>query len=701
MNFWSRSTAVAVAVLTWVLLLALPAAATSGPPPKKLDCAVMDCPRVLPGATKFEPAPGGAPYLVGKNAAGELVGWIVMSTDVVDIKAYSGKPLVTLLGLRPDGVIAGAHVIHHSEPILLVGIPEKALHDFVAQYVGKKATAKVVVGSSADPDAVTVDVVSGATVTVLAQNQTIMDSVRTLGEAVGVVEPEARVPGHFIVEDRPWTWSEMVEKKVFGRLTVSDADMGVAGSDGKFVDLYFTIADAPQIGRALMGDHEYAWFKKQLEPGQHILVILGNGSTSFKGSAFVRGGIFDRVRVEQGLGSVMFHDKDYFNMSGVSAVGAPSFKEAAAFRVAAGKLDPGAEFSLVFLGSRYTLKGFNRDFKSFKSTFRVPKSVYVLDGPDPETRIWHAAWYNRRFHAAGVGLYLLLIAGVFAMRRWTTANMKKLHRLHTGVLLATFFGLGVWLHAQPSVTQVLTLVGSAATEWRWSLFLSEPILFVFWIFIALVTIVWGRGVFCGWACPYGAMSELLFKLGRKLKLPAYELPEKPHRVLRFLRYGVLLVLVAVFLHSSTLGEKLAEVEPFKSTFFVRPWLRHWPLFVWWLVLVGASLVWWRPFCRYLCPLGAALALPGSFRISGPYRRKFCEKCTICTRGCEPRAIRENGTIDPRECLSCMECEANFRDEEVCPPLIGIERLVRKRAGGELPARDEQKLDELRRDAKRC
>jgi len=109
----------------------------------------------------------------------------------------------------------------------------------------------------------------------------------------------------------------------------------------------------------------------------------------------------------------------------------------------------------------------------------------------------------------------------------------------------------------------------------------------------------------------------------------------------------------------------------------------------------------RPFCRYLCPLGAALALPGSFRISGPYRRKFCEKCTICTRGCEPRAIRENGTIDPRECLSCMECEANFRDEEVCPPLIGIERLVRKRAGGELPARDEQKLDELRRDAKRC
>jgi len=191
----------------------------------------------------------------------------------------------------------------------------------------------------------------------------------------------------------------------------------------------------------------------------------------------------------------------------------------------------------------------------------------------------------------------------------------------------------------------------------------------------------------------------LFKLGRKLKLPAYELPERPHRALRFLRYGVLAVLIAVFLRSSQLGEQLAEIEPFKSTFFVKPWMRQWPLFLWWLVLLGVSFVWWRPFCRYLCPLGAALAIPGSLRASGPHRRNFCEKCKICTRGCEPRAIRDNGTIDPRECLSCMECEANFRDEQVCPPLIGIERLTQKKGTASLSPHDEQKLAELERDAK--
>ena len=142
---------------------------------------------------------------------------------------------------------------------------------------------------------------------------------------------------------------------------------------------------------------------------------------------------------------------------------------------------------------------------------------------------------------------------------------------------------------------------------------------------------------------------------------------------RFLRYAVLLLLVGVFLISPQDGERLAEIEPFKSTFFVAPWTRGFGLFAWWLLLAGASVVWFRPFCRYLCPLGAALALPSSFRLSGPHRREFCSRCNICTRGCEPRAIRKDGSIDPRECLNCWECEANWRDDQVCPPLVKARR----------------------------
>ncbi|MEZ4220005.1 MAG: 4Fe-4S binding protein [Polyangiaceae bacterium] len=677
-----------------------PALASKGPPPDKLDCAKLPCALALPDAASFEDVPG-APYKQGKSAKGEPAGWVVMSTDIVDIKAYSGKPLVTLVGLRPDGTIAGARVVHHSEPILLVGIPEKALHDFVSHYSGMKATQRVTVGASHEPDVISVDVVSGATVTVLAQNQTILESARALGEAVGVVEAAPLVPGHFVEEAEAWTWQQMEERKVFGRLTLSEADMGLEDRDGTFIDLYFTIADAPQIGKALLGEREYAYHLKQLAPGEHILVVFGNGSNSFKGSGFVRGGIFDRVRMEQGLKSVIFHDNMYTNLPGALAQGAPTFKEAAAFHVPAGKLDPGRTYSLVFLGSRYNQRGgFSRDFQEVKSDHRLPKSVYVLDGPDPESMIWRNAWRRSKLEAMLLGSALFLIVLVFAARRWTTARMKRLEALHLVSMVLALGGFGLWLRVQPSVTQVLTFVDSVVREWRMGLFLSEPLLFVFWIFIAVVTVVWGRGVFCGWACPYGALSELVFKLGRLLKLPAFELPDRIHKPLRWLRYVVLVVLIAVFLRAPQLGEQLAEVEPFKSTFYVKAWARPLGFFVYWLALLGVALVMYRPFCRYLCPLGAALAIPGSLRLSGPYRRAFCSKCTICTRGCEPRAIRKDGTIDPRECLSCMECEANYRDHQVCPPLVAIDRLTRRGSPGSLAPKAKEKLADLERDAQK-
>lgn len=657
-----------------------------------LECDATDpCSDVLPGAVRFVRVEG-KPYAEGLDAQGKRVGWVVLSNDVVDIKGYSGKPLSTLVGLTWEGNIAGGRVVHHSEPILLVGIPEQELQDFVGEYTGLPAGAPVTVGGESEAGEHNVDIVSGATVTVLAQNRTIIDSVKALAEDVGVLERVPAVPGHWVEEDEAWTWKEMEKRGVFGRLTVAQADMGVTGQGyqdqvdgGAFLDLWFTIADAPQVGKALLGEHVYARARASLAEGEHLVVILGNGTASFKGSGFVRGGIFDRVRVEQGLSGVLFRDLDYTNLSSVAAPDAPAFKEGALFVAREARLDPGRSFDLVFLGSRFDGKGgYSREFHTFKATHRMPKAVYALDGPDPESLIWRQAWSNNRVKVAITVAWLLAVMGVFAGRRWTTHGMARLQRIHLGFLLFAFLGGGLWLGVQPSVTQILTFVGSLVHEWRWGLFLSEPFLFVTWIFIAIVTIAWGRGVFCGWTCPYGAMSELLYKVGRLLRLPHYELPDAVHLKLRHLRYGILLALVGVYLWDPILGEKAAEVEPFKSTFFVSFWTREWYFAGWWLLLAGGSLFYWRPFCRYVCPLGAGLALPGSFRISGPYRRDFCSKCKICTRGCEPRAIRPDGTIDPRECLSCMECEANWRDDQVCPPLVKARRDRERGAGPGTP-----------------
>lgn len=650
-----------------------------------LDCATAPCTEVLPSAVRFEPVPG-VPYVQGFGADGAAVGWVGKSEDIVDIKGYSGDPIVTLIGIDPVGTITGVKVLRHHEPILLIGVPPQKLIDFVGAYVGLHAGDSVSVESGGGDH--TVDVISGATVTSLAENRTILDASRMLAESVGILKVRPAVPGHFVAGDQPWSWSRLVSEGAVGHLVVSNADMGVPDPhpDAAYVDLWFTIADAPQIGRALLGDRDYAYQFGRLKPDQHLTVILNSGPGSFKGSGFVRGGQFDRVRVEQGLRTLMFTDMDYTNLSRVPAsTGAPAFREGAVFVNSGAALDPGAPFDLVFLGSRYTGDGFNRDFHAFRGTYRLPASVYALDGPDPEDLVWMGAWAARKWTIAGVIVYLLAIMGVFAGRRWTTARMHRLERIHLFFLFTSALGLGVLLHLQPSVTQALTLLGSAVHQWRWSLFLSDPLLFVTWVFMAIVTLVWGRGVFCGWTCPYGAGSELLFKLGRVLHLPAYELPDPIHLKARYARHGIFAILAGVFLVSPERGEMLAEVEPFKSTFFVFAWRRSLGLFAWWLILAVSALFVYRPFCRYVCPLGAALALPSSVRLSGPYRRDFCSKCKICPKGCEPRAIRPDGTIDSRECLSCMECEANWRDDRVCPPLVKIRRDLERAADKPAPA----------------
>ena len=83
------------------LSLVAPAAAAS-PPPAALDCAAMPCAEVMPAAAHFRPVDG-APHWEGLDEDGDVVGWLALSTDLVDLKAYSGKPLVTVVGLDADG----------------------------------------------------------------------------------------------------------------------------------------------------------------------------------------------------------------------------------------------------------------------------------------------------------------------------------------------------------------------------------------------------------------------------------------------------------------------------------------------------------------------------------------------------------------------------------------------------------------------
>ena len=126
-------------------------------------------------------------------------------------------------------------------------------------------------------------------------------------------------------------------------------------------------------------------------------------------------------------------------------------------------------------------------------------------------------------------------------------------------------------------------------------------------------------------------------------------------------------------------EKLAEVEPFKTTFLVGITNRSWPYGLFVLTILGLAIFTERPYCKYICPLGASLAMPSTFRWFGLKRKPDCNKCKACAKDCGSLAINADGQIDHRECLHCLDCLILYTDDKACPPLAK-ERKVRERNG---------------------
>jgi NosR/NirI family nitrous oxide reductase transcriptional regulator len=218
---------------------------------------------------------------------------------------------------------------------------------------------------------------------------------------------------------------------------------------------------------------------------------------------------------------------------------------------------------------------------------------------------------------------------------------------------------------------VFTFVHAAMREFHWETFLIDPMLFILWGFVALTLLLWGRGVYCGWLCPFGALQELLNQAARRLNVRQLEFPEVVHERLSAVKYLVLILLFGVSLQSTLEMVRYAEVEPFKTAITLR-FQREWPFVLYAAGLVAVSLVNRKFFCKYLCPLGAALAIPGRFRVFDWWlrRRRECGRpCQTCARECEVRAIRPTGEINANECHYCLDCQVTYYNEAKCMPLV--------------------------------
>ena len=674
----------------------------------------------------------GDPPLIPAYRGDKLLGFVYLNSDFANATGYSGKPIHVLVGIDTQGVIRGLKLVDHKEPIVLIGIPEQRIVAAMNRLIGKDLRP-VASGSERPPQ---VDIVSGATVTVLVMGDSVVRSAVRLiksgrlgsGGQPGPVSGVAPAVKTVDVEkSEVRDWEALVGDGSVRRLALTIGEVNEAFAkagnqaaadnpepgdpNDPFIDLYVAPVSVPTIGRSLLGDSAYEQLRARLKPDQQAILVAGNGAYSFKGSGYVRGGIFDRIELLQDGQTTRFRDRNHTRLGSIAAEGAPDLREIALFVVPEDfKLDLVEPWQLQLLVQR-NIGARDKAFLNYEVGYALPDRYLRIQKPaapavvpapseapqkagqdsaaskqtaadslggELDQPLWLRIWKTNAVSVGIAAFAIVVLTGIFFFQDALVRRPRTYVWVRRGYLAFTLVWLGWYANAQLSVVNVLTFTNALITGFNWEFFLAAPLIFILWAAIAAALLFWGRGPFCGWLCPFGALQELTNNLAQWLKVPQIKVPWGLHERLWPIKYVIFLGLFGLSLYSVALAEVVAEVEPFKTAIILK-FVRDWPFVIYALTLLSAGLFIERFFCRYLCPLGAALAIPGRIRMFEWLKRwpECGSPCQRCANECPVQSIHPEGQINVNECIYCMHCQELYHDDHRCPHMIQV-RLKRER-----------------------
>lgn len=258
--------------------------------------------------------------------------------------------------------------------------------------------------------------------------------------------------------------------------------------------------------------------------------------------------------------------------------------------------------------------------------------------------------------------------GVYTKKDKALRVISKILRWAILAWLLIFVVLASILHvlgnAAPSTHAICPYGGleSALTIITLGTFIKKIFLGTFIMFIITVALaVLMRRSYCGQICAFGGLQEFFGKLGEKIFKKRPAIPHKLDRVLRYLKYVVLVVTIVMawitaelwitpYDPYNALGH-LADFNALLTTYLVG--------FIVLILTILGSIVYDRFFCKYLCPVGALYGVIGK---ASPYAVRLnsqqCIQCGICNKTCPMNVDvmgAKNGKVTDIECINCNVC----------------------------------------------
>ncbi|WP_193141406.1 MULTISPECIES: 4Fe-4S binding protein [unclassified Meridianimarinicoccus] len=653
--------------------------------------------RIVPPFSLGEPLNAQGVYSL-LNSGGAEAGFVFETEPMAPLPGFSGAPINLLVTLDLQGTFQNVQLVSHNEPIFVSGLGEAAFHRFFEQYRGHSISDVLVVGTpygagGDGSELVYLDGVTKATASVRIAHESLMAATlqvaREKMQGIAAGPPAHPDPDH--TEDLDW--QTLVDQGLVGHLHVTNAEVqqafagtiwatddpeALADPAGAYLDLWVIDIGPPSIARAVLDPdslEDLARFKA-VSGSDEPLLVIDTARHGLVSDDFVRNTAPDRLTAEQDGYPVALRDADLFVElaedlpealhDGVSMILRTDRRLG---------FDPTRPWQLHAQAMRaHGMFQPELGSASFSLTHTTDPRFFIR--PEPVTPLppWREALLNRQADLLVLGAFLAGLLLVLGTAQNRVAALRGFTPLRLATLAFVLGFVGWWGQGQLSIVTVLGVLRTMTEGGSLSFLLYDPFSLLVWIAAILGLIAWGRGFFCGWLCPFGALQEFAHHIGRLLRLPRIEPAPRWDARLKLVKYGLLAALVLTALLVPAEIDTVAEIEPFKTAItvhFQRDWLYVAYAGLW----LALGLVLFKGFCRYACPLGAFMAGAGAVgRVFGKRswiaRRVECgSPCQLCKVRCNYGAIDARGKVNYSECFQCLDCVSIYQDETTCVPLV--------------------------------
>ena len=610
-----------------------------GQPPTEVTEDLMR--EVFPGADSYSLKEGTPPVYRAfvnnpESAELETVGYLFETPDMPPEEVGYSAPVDVLVGMDLKGTITGVKILHYIESYKSIRGDFINSEYFPDQFEDKNIVEGFRIGRD-------VDGISRATITSWAVSRGIRNASRRVAEAylsdsefVSLTSADAVALQVLSAQ----SWEEMVEEELVVNWVVTQPDA---------TELHLTLAFMGHdgLGELLVGDVDYSRADREasarVRDGNMLLVgIDGDSSQPFRQ---------ERLAIQQG-DEIFPVERRRFVYVGSADYGKIADKVRFAGAIV---LDPAVDLSQPF-DVLYNTGGRVGEFGTIaQATYKVPPIPLALSTglPIPPELLPQfdddlTAYENEGLYASLINnapwldviILMLLLTMVMA------AFLRKSSNIRWVTLFFTLIYLGWMDGGFVSVSHITNFVKLGPSMFRSDL----PQLLIV-IFTVVTTLLWGR-VFCSSLCPFGALQDFITKYTPKRLRK--ELPQAIHDKAIYFKYAVVVFLIVMSISFANLS-LFQYFEPFGTVFYFSQSYILWIILA--LFILGSVFI-SRFYCRYVCPLGAALgiaSLISPWRIS---RVSQCDVCKVCEHSCPTGAIR-GPKIDFKECVRCDICETKL------------------------------------------